>query len=127
VEDLNYADLVLAIDHNSQLTVERAKEAIEKYGVANFLDADSDEGGSDSGGQDDPVVRQYSPPQLQQDDDIAHLRQRGDISLYRYYLGSVTAWVLIIWLILTILVAVTERFPGMRIACKEDMYSPLTL
>lgn len=116
VEDLNYADLVLAIDHNSQVTVERAKKAIEKYGDANFLDDDSDEGSSDSGSQDDSGAEQYSPTQLQQEDNMARLRQRGDISLYRYYLSSVTAWVLIVWLILTILVAVTERFPGMSVA-----------
>ena len=116
VEDLSYADLVLAIDHNSQVTVERAKKAIEKYGGANFLDDDSDEGSSESGSQDDSGAEQYSPTRLQQEDNMACLRQRGDISLYRYYLSSVTAWVLIVWLILTILVAVTERFPGMSVA-----------
>lgn len=44
--------------------------------------------------------------------DESFIRQRGDFSLYSFYLNSTARWLWAVWVVTVALVAVAERLPG---------------
>ncbi len=115
MELLKSADKVLVIHTGGAATMQTPQSAIRKYEGRDFLDGD--EAGSelisDENSQDDSATRHYSPP-APKVKPSKQLHQTGDIKLYKYYLGSFSFKVLVVWLFVAGLVIITERGPGKR-------------
>lgn len=115
VDDLSYADFVLAVSHEGKVTMSKSKQAIKKYASMDYLNQNSDDSACDSDGRHgNAATRNSLPMERRQEEASTRLRQRGDVSLYKFYLSSVTVWLVLVWLVLTMLVAITEKFPGKK-------------
>jgi hypothetical protein len=106
VELLKFADNVLVIQSDGTVTMETSLGAIKKYGREDFL-----EGHQNS--EDNTSTAKSGTLKLKKQPAKDDLRRRGDISLYRYYLGSVRMILFVPWFVVAVLVVVFEKFPGM--------------
>lgn len=105
MELLKLADNVLVIHGDETVTGETSLGAIKKYGREDFLEGHQNNEDSTSTAKSDTLVKEAPPAK----DDR---RSRGDISLYRYYLDSVRMALFLSWLVVAVLVVVTEKFPS---------------
>ncbi len=113
MELLKSADNVLVIRANGTVSTQSPDDAIKEYAGKGFLDDFSDDGDdiSDRGSQDDSPARHYIAPEPK-DPIAANFRPTGDLALYKYYLTFVSKPVFILWLVVVVVLVVTERGPG---------------
>lgn len=96
------------------MTVQSPQQAIKRYEGKGFLDdfEDDSEDISDGGSRDDSPARHYTPPSPVEPVDT-RLRRAEDLAPYKTYMKSVSTVVFVSWLLLAIVLALTERGPGM--------------
>jgi hypothetical protein len=114
VELLKSADRVLVINANGTVSIQSADKAIKEYEGKVFLDDFSDDGEdiSDVGSQDNSPARHYTPPEPKQPIPT-DFGLTGDLALYKYYLKTVSKSILTVWLVVLVILVVTEKGPGM--------------
>lgn len=88
-------------------------DAIKEYEGKGFLDAypDAQDGIIDKSGQEGTLAMNNAPPEPTKRPDT-QLRQVGDMALYKYYIKSVSAVTFILWLVVLVLLTLTEKGPG---------------
>lgn len=85
--------------------METPASAIQTYGGEDFLESDH------VPHEDQASVA--TPASESKSLAPADLRQRGDVKLYKYYLGTVRYGVLLPWLFFAVMVVALEKLPGM--------------
>ena len=120
MELLKSADRVVVIHANGTVSIQSPEDAIKEYEGKGFLDDFSDDGEeiSDDGSQASCPTRHYTPPEPQRPIPT-HLAPTGDLALYKYYLKSVSKSIFAVWLVVLVLLVVTEKGPGISIPDRE--------
>ncbi len=111
VELLEFADQVLTLPGDGTILSEPKNGAANKQGDQDFAKGDG-YGTNEGANREDaasPVTVEDSEPETN-----CRLRSEGDISLYTYYMKSVSVWVLFTWFFITAIVSVMERMPGKK-------------
>lgn len=106
-EHIDSADQVLLIEGDGSVkSIFKSRDALHsRKDIAGSLSAVSEENETNQ-------LPEKKKERLGTPNDKSPIRQRGDYTLYSFYLNSTAKWLWIVWIVAVALVAVAERLPG---------------
>ncbi|GJN69634.1 hypothetical protein PLICBS_003684 [Purpureocillium lilacinum] len=110
IEHLHRADKVFALDTNGGVREQSLSEVKSEAKLARITVEDDDTEDLEGSANDQQASASPSPPSVVSSDD-AYERQRGDFSLYAFYLRSIGIVLVALWLCTVVVSAVANRIP----------------
>lgn len=104
-------------------TAVRDRANVQDIGIIAENDAEKSDEAEDS--EEPPMLLAAEEADVQQDVRETERPSRGEFQVYRFFLQSISKWILLVWLLIVAFSAFLERGTGMFLPLKRIVQNPV--